>query len=64
MQNSFAELHQLTTFETNQTKDFQDTALLVFIALRNCIYDVICENRAKNLRNGDVHLAQIPDFGI
>ena len=22
------------------------------------------ENEAKNLQNGDVHLAQIPDFGM
>ena len=24
----------------------------------------LSENEAKNLQNGDVHLAQIPDFGI
>ena len=24
----------------------------------------LSENEAKNLQNGDVHIAQIPDFGI
>ena len=24
----------------------------------------LSENEAKNLQNGDIHLAQIPDFGI
>ena len=24
----------------------------------------LCENEAENLQNGDVHLAQIPDFGM
>ena len=24
----------------------------------------LCEYEAENLKNGDVHLAQIPDFGM
>ena len=24
----------------------------------------LCENEAENLQNSDVHLAQIPDFGM
>ena len=24
----------------------------------------LCENEAENLQNGDVNLAQIPDFGM
>ena len=24
----------------------------------------LCENEAENLQNGDVHPAQIPDFGM
>ena len=34
-----------------------------FIDLQDCICDVYSsENEAENLQNGDVHLAQIPDF--
>ena len=34
-----------------------------FIVLQHCVVtSYLSENEAENLQNGDVHLAQIPDF--
>ena len=36
-----------------------------FNVLQHCVYDIILsQNEAKNLQNGDIHIAQIPDFEI
>ena len=51
--------------QTNRTKDSLDIALSFFIALQDCVCGVmftLSENEAENLQNGDVHLAEIPDF--
>ena len=40
--------------------------ILYFHLLISCrtasVTSYLCENEAKNLQNGDTHLAQIPDF--
>ena len=48
----------------NQTKDSKDIALSSFQCLAGfpSVASYLSEDEAKNLQNGDIHLAQIPDF--
>ena len=62
-QNPLPSSNSLQSFKQIKQKTSEILHFQFFIVLQYLVCDAhLIENEAENLQNGDVHLAQIPDF--
>ena len=62
-QNPLPSSNSLQSFKQIKQKTSEILHFQFFIVLQYFVCDAyLIENEAENLQNGDVHLAQIPDF--